>query len=220
MLEQTLKILTREFGKACYETLIMLSISTVLSVILGTLLGFMLYLTASKIFYRRVLLNGVLGTLVNFVRSIPFIILIVFSLPLTFFITGTKIGPIAAAVPLTMCATAFLARIVEGDLKDVDPGVIEAALATGASNGLIIRRVLIVEAAPALIRGITITFISLIGFSAMAGMVGGGGIGNLAIQYGYYRYETGVMLVTIIVLVTLVQLSQYLGDFVAKKLTH
>ncbi len=220
MLEQTLKILTREFGKACYETLIMLSISTVLSVILGTLLGFMLYLTASKIFYRRVLLNGVLGTLVNFVRSIPFIILIVFSLPLTFFITGTKIGPIAAAVPLTMCATAFLARIVEGALKDVDPGVIEAALATGASNGLIIRRVLIVEAAPALIRGITITFISLIGFSAMAGMVGGGGIGNLAIQYGYYRYETGVMLVTIIVLVTLVQLSQYLGDFVAKKLTH
>ena len=109
---------------------------------------------------------------------------------------------------------------IEISLKEVDSGVIEAALATGAKTSLIIRKVLLVEAAPGIARGITVTFISLIGFSAMAGMVGGGGIGNLAVQYGYYRYETGIMIFTIVVLVFIVQLAQYIGDYVAKKLTH
>lgn len=144
----------------------------------------------------------------------------VFTLPFTFFLVGSKIGPIAASVPMTIWATVFLARLIEGALQEVDPGVIEAALATGASSKLIIRKVLLVESAPAIARGITVVFIALIGASAMAGMVGGGGIGNLAVQYGYYRYETGVMLFTIVILVLIVQLSQYIGDFVARKLTH
>ena len=105
-------------------------------------------------------------------------------------------------------------------LKEVDKGVIEAALATGANTSLIIRKVLLVEAAPGIVRGVTVTFISLIGFSAMAGMVGGGGIGNLAVQYGYYRYETGIMIFTIVILVIIVQLAQFIGDFIAKKLSH
>ena len=144
----------------------------------------------------------------------------VFSLPLTFILVGTKIGPIAASVPLSIAAIVFFARLVESALKEVDAGVIEAAIATGASHFLIIKNVLLVEAAPAIVRGITITFINLIGCSAMAGMVGGGGIGNLAIQYGYYRYETGVMIFTIVVLVVIVQLAQLTGDRIAKLLTH
>lgn len=220
MLASTLEILSRELSKALYETALMMLISTLISISVGLVMGLYLYLTSEDKFYKNAPVNVVIGTIVNIVRSIPFIILVVFSLPLTFLITGTKIGPIAASVPLSICATVFFARIVEGAFKDVDKGVIEAAFAQGASNFLIIKDVLLVEAAPAIVRGITITFISLIGFSAMAGMVGGGGIGNLAIQYGYYRYETGVMLFTIIALVAIVQIAQLIGDFIAKKLTH
>lgn len=220
MLEETLEILRNELTKAIYETAVMLGISFVFSLIVGVTLGFVLYLTANPFFFRKPFINHLAAGVVNFIRSIPFIILIVFTLPFTFLIVGTKIGPIAASVPLSITATVFLARLVEMGLKEVDSGVIEAALATGASNGLIIRHVLLVEAAPAIIRGITVTFISLIGFSAMAGMVGGGGIGNLAVQYGYYRYETGVMIFTIIFLVLVVQFAQWVGDKVARKLTH
>lgn len=219
-ISSTLTILSNELGKAIYETCIMMAISFAISLVLGTVLGFILYLTSSNAFYNKPLINKCVGATVNFVRSIPFIILVVFTLPLTFFLVGTKIGPIAASVPLAITATVFLARLVEIALAEIDPGVIEAALACGASNSLIIRKVLLVEAAPAILRGITVTFISLIGFSAMAGMVGGGGIGNLAVQYGYYRYETGIMIFTIVFLVILVQLVQLLGDYLAKKFSH
>lgn len=219
-ISSTLTILSNELGKAIYETCIMMAISFAISLVLGTILGFILYLTSSNAFYNKPLINKCVGATVNFVRSIPFIILVVFTLPLTFFLVGTKIGPIAASVPLAITATVFLARLVEIALAEIDPGVIEAALACGASNSLIIRKVLLVEAAPAILRGITVTFISLIGFSAMAGMVGGGGIGNLAVQYGYYRYETGIMIFTIVFLVILVQLVQHLGDYLAKKFSH
>ena len=220
MLSETLRILHNELGKAVYETVVMMGISFVLSSVLGIVLGFVLYLTQSQAFFKNRFFNAVSADIVNILRSVPFIILVVFTLPFTFWLVGSKIGPVAASVPMTIWATVFLARLIEGALKEVDPGVIEAALATGASPSLIIRKVLLVEAAPSIARGITVVFISLIGASAMAGMVGGGGIGNLAVQYGYYRYETGVMLFTIIILVLIVQFSQYLGDWVAKKLTH
>lgn len=212
MIESTLTILERELWKATYETAIMLGISLLLGLVFGLACGLLLYLSGQENFLASRKLNAVLGYTVNIVRSIPFIILVVFTLPLTFALTGTKIGPVAAAVPLSICAIAFYARLVEGSLKEVDAGVIEAALASGASKTLIVKEVLLKEAAPGLIRGFTVTFISLIGFSAMSGMVGGGGIGNIAIQYGYYRYETGVMLFTIVVLVLFVQLVQWLGD--------
>ncbi|WP_295351589.1 methionine ABC transporter permease [uncultured Succinivibrio sp.] len=199
----------------------MIGISFSLSLIFGLTLGFILYLTSGKTFFEKTIsLNKTVSAFINIIRSIPFIILVVFSLPLTFILVGTKIGPIAASVPLSIAAIVFFARLVESALKEVDAGVIEAAIATGASHFLIIKNVLLVEAAPAIVRGITITFINLIGCSAMAGMVGGGGIGNLAIQYGYYRYETGVMIFTIVVLVVIVQLAQLTGDRIAKLLTH
>ena len=220
ILDSTLTILKNELWKAIYETAIMLGISFVLSLIFGSIFGFLLYLTSNKAFFQKPVLNKVVAGIINFIRSIPFIILVVFTLPFTFLLVGTKIGPVAASVPLCITATVFLARLVEISLKEVDKGVIEAALATGANTSLIIRKVLLVEAAPGIVRGVTVTFISLIGFSAMAGMVGGGGIGNLAVQYGYYRYETGIMIFTIVILVIIVQLAQFIGDFIAKKLSH
>ncbi|WP_406018439.1 methionine ABC transporter permease [Succinivibrio sp.] len=216
-----MNILQNEFVKSIYETALMIGISFSLSLIFGLTLGFILYLTSGKTFFEKTIsLNKTVSAFINIIRSIPFIILVVFSLPLTFILVGTKIGPIAASVPLSIAAIVFFARLVESALKEVDAGVIEAAIATGASHFLIIKNVLLVEAAPAIVRGITITFINLIGCSAMAGMVGGGGIGNLAIQYGYYRYETGVMIFTIVVLVVIVQLAQLTGDRIAKLLTH
>lgn len=221
LLESTINILQNEFLKSIYETALMIGISFSLSLIFGLALGFVLYLTSGKTFFEKTIsLNKTVSAFINIIRSIPFIILVVFSLPLTFVLVGTKIGPIAASVPLSIAAIVFFARLVESALKEVDAGIIEAAIATGASHSLIIRNVLLVEAAPAIVRGITITFINLIGCSAMAGMVGGGGIGNLAIQYGYYRYETGVMIFTIVVLVVIVQLAQLTGDRIAKLLTH
>ncbi len=220
LISSTVTILQNELYKAIYETLIMLAISFSLSLTCGTVLGFVLYLTTNGHSVKSKIVNKVTSALVNFIRSIPFIILVVFTLPFTFFLVGTKIGPIAASVPLAITATVFLARLVEIALAEVDKGVLEAAYACGASESLIIRRVLLVEAAPAILRGITVTFISLIGFSAMAGMVGGGGIGNLAVQYGYYRYETGIMIFTIVFLVIIVQIAQHVGDFLAKKLSH
>ena len=220
VIQSTLTILQHELLKSICETAIMLAISFSFSLVFGLIFGFLLYLTSNKAFFEKPILNKVIASVINFIRSIPFIILVVFTLPFTFLLVGTKIGPVAASVPLCITATVFLARLVEISLKEVDKGVIEAALATGANTSLIIRKVLLVEAAPGIVRGVTLTFISLIGFSAMAGMVGGGGIGNLAVQYGYYRYETGIMIFTIVILVIIVQLAQFIGDFIAKKLSH
>ena len=220
IIQSTITILQHELLKSINETAIMLAISFSFSLVFGLIFGFLLYLTSNKAFFEKPILNKVIAAVINFIRSIPFIILVVFTLPFTFLLVGTKIGPVAASVPLCITATVFLARLVEISLKEVDKGVIEAALATGANTSLIIRKVLLVEAAPGIVRGVTVTFISLIGFSAMAGMVGGGGIGNLAVQYGYYRYETGIMIFTIVILVIIVQLAQFIGDFIAKKLSH
>jgi D-methionine transport system permease protein len=161
--------------------------------------------------------NQSVGAIVNAARSLPFIILLVVVIPLTRLITGTTIGATAAIVPLSLSAIPFFARVAETALREVDPGLIEAAQAMGCAPWQIILKVLIPEALPSLILGVTITIISLIGYSAMAGAIGGGGLGDLAIRYGYQRFETGVMIATVILLIVLVQGIQTLGNAAARQ---
>ena len=211
-MDSTLEILKSELGKAVIDSLNMIGIAIVLSIVVGGLLGLLLYLTSSELFFKNKFINNVTGIIINIVRSLPFVILLVLLIPFTKQLVGTSIGPKAAAVPLTIASIAFFARISEGAFNEIDKGILEAAIASGAKLKLILTDVLIVEALPSLIRGITVTLVSLIGFSAMAGIVGGGGIGDLAIRYGYYRYETGVMIATVILLVLVVQVIQFVGD--------
>ncbi|AOY75920.1 methionine ABC transporter permease [Clostridium formicaceticum] len=208
--------LVSNLTKAMGETFEMVGISLFAAIILGVPLGLFIYITSQGLFFESKTLNFVGGILVNVIRSVPFVILLVLLLPLTKLITGTTIGAKAASVPLSVAAVAFYARLVEASFREVDRGVIEAAIAIGAKPFMIIRHVLLTEALPSLINGVTVTAISLIGYSAMAGIVGGGGIGDLAIRFGYYRYETDVMLVTVVVLVVLVQVLQFLGDHFSK----
>ncbi|MBG0750364.1 MULTISPECIES: methionine ABC transporter permease [Pectobacterium] len=199
------------------ETLQMVGISTLLAVIGGLPLGLLIYVTDRNLFWqnRAVYLFGTV--LVNIIRSIPFVILLVLLLPLTQFLLGNTIGPVAAAVPMSVAAIAFYARLVDSALREIDPGIVEAAEAFGASPMRIIGTVLLPEAKAGLLRGLTITLVSLIGYSAMAGIVGGGGVGDLAIRFGYYRYETEVMVITVVALVILVQVVQTLGDWLSKR---
>ena len=217
-MNETLEIIQSEFAQASFETFEMVLISMIAAAILGTILGLVLHLASNPIFYKNRVVNGITGTIINVIRSLPFIILIIVLQPLARLVVGTSIGPIAASVSLAIAAIAFYARLVEGAFSEVDKGVIEAAVATGASMPLIIRKVLFVEATPALVRAVT--FVSVIGYSAMAGAVGGGGIGNLAIMYGYNRYQTGVLLVTVVALVIIVQVGQWIGDKIVLKLTR
>lgn len=219
-MDSTIDILKSELGQAVLDSGKMIGTSMIISLIIGGALGLLLYLTSSKLFFKNKLINSIAGFVINIIRSLPFIILLVLLLPLTKIIVGSNIGPEAATVPITIAAIAFFARLSEGAFSEVDNGVIEAAISSGASLHLILSDVLIVEAFPSLIRGITVNLVSLIGFSAMAGIVGGGGIGDLAIRYGYYRYETGVMIVTVLILLILVQSIQIFGDMLAKKFSR
>ncbi|MBU5460371.1 methionine ABC transporter permease [Anaerostipes sp. MSJ-23] len=219
-MNETIEIIRSEFAQASFETFEMVLISMVAAAVVGTILGLVLHLTSNPMFYKNRIVNGIAGTIVNIIRSMPFIILIIVLIPFSRIIVGTSIGAIAASVSLSIASIAFFARLVEGAFSEVDKGVVEAAIATGASIPLIIRKVLFVEAMPALIRALTVTFVSIIGYSAMAGAVGGGGIGNLAIMYGYNRYETGVLLFTVIVLIIIVQLGQWIGDKIALAVTR
>lgn len=216
MLESLIELLP-DLQKAFIETLQMMSISLLVSIVIGLPLGILLFVTDKGLFLENPLIKSVLGFIVNFVRSIPFIILIVALLPITKLITGTIIGPIAASVSLSVAGIPFFARIVETALRDIDKGVIEAAIAVGASPWMIIKDVLVPEAKPSIIQGITITAISLLAFSAMAGFVGGGGVGDLAIRFGYYRYDTTVMITTVVLLICMVQIIQLVGDIVSRK---
>lgn len=207
-----------EIQVAFYQTLIMIGISLGVALMIGLPLGILLFITDRGLFWENRPVNSVIGFVVNIVRSIPFIILLVALIPLTQLITGTTIGPVAASVSLSVAAIPFFARIVETALRDIDKGVIEAAIAVGATPWMIIKDVLLPEAKASLIQGITLTVISLIAYSAMAGVVGGGGIGDLAIRFGYYRYDNTIMIVTVVILIVLVQLIQQAGDFTAKKL--
>jgi len=219
-MDSTIDILKSELGQAVLDSGKMIGTAMIISLIIGGALGLLLYLTSSKLFFKNKLINSIAGFVINIIRSLPFIILLVLLLPLTKIIVGSNIGPEAATVPITIAAIAFFARLSEGAFSEVDNGVIEAAISSGASLHLILSDVLIVEAFPSLIRGITVNLVSLIGFSAMAGIVGGGGIGDLAIRYGYYRYETGVMIVTVLILVILVQSIQFIGDALATKFSR
>lgn len=202
---------------AFHETFLMVGIATLVAIIGGLPLGFLLFVTDRRLFWENRVINLISEFLVNVIRSVPFVILLVLLLPLTQFLLNTTIGPQAAAVPLSIAAIAFYARLVDGALREVDAGIIEAAEAFGASPLRIIATVLLPEAMSGLLRGLTVTVISLVGYSAMAGIVGGGGIGDLAIRFGYYRYETNVMIVTVVALVVLVQVIQILGDRLARQ---
>lgn len=205
-----------ELNAAFFETLIMVGIALLFALLIGLPLGVILFITDRGLFLENKWVKQAVGIIINLIRSVPFIILLVFLLPVTSLLLGTTIGPLAASVSLSVAAIPFYARIVESAAREIEKGVIEAAVAAGASPWLIIRHIVLPEAKPGLITGLTITAISLIGYSAMAGTIGGGGIGDLAIRYGYYRYDDTVMFTTVILLIVIVQLVQYMGDFIAK----
>ncbi|SMG56954.1 methionine ABC transporter permease [Paenibacillus aquistagni] len=209
-----------EVSKASTETLSMLGFSVLFTLLLGLPLGIFLYLTSrSKAVWVQIIHN-VLSVVVNILRSVPFIILMIAIIPLTKTLVGTSIGIKGTIPALVLAAAPFFARLVETSLREVDRGVIEAAQAMGASTWQIVRKVLLPEAMPGLIAGLTITAVTLVSYTAMSGFVGGGGLGDLAIRYGYLRYEATVMVVAIIVLVLMVQALQWIGDAFVKRYTR
>lgn len=217
MISQNISELLVNLKTAFLETFLMCGTSIALAIVIGVPLGLFVFITREGLFWDNKILNLVGNILINIIRSTPFVILLVLLIPFTQLVVGSTIGPLAASVPLSVVSIAFYARLVENSLCEVDKGVVEAAIASGASTTMIIKEVLLAEALPGLLRGLTVTVISLIGYSAMAGIVGGGGVGDLAIRFGYYRYETDVMVITVVLLIVLVQGLQSLGDYAAKK---
>lgn len=205
---------------ATWETIYMVLISGSLAALLGGAIGIILYLTAPKRMFANMAVHQSLGLIVNITRSIPYIIFMIALIPITRYIVGTSIGTLAAMVPLTLAAAPFYARIAESAFNEVSPGLVEAVDSMGANASQLIRHVLLPEAMPSLIRGLTITLIALVGYSAMAGIVGGGGLGSLAYNYGYQRFDAAIMLYTTGILVIMVQLLQWLGDWLANKLSR
>lgn len=203
--------------KGSLETLYMVLVSMIVSYIVGIPLGVLLFVTDKNGICRCKPVNVILGILVNLTRSVPFIILLIAILPFTRWIIGTTIGINATVVPLIAAAIPFIARMVESSLKEVDQGVIEAAQAMGSNPFQIIVKVLLPEAKPSLMVGCTIAFATILGYSAMAGFTGGGGLGAIAINYGYYRYKVNIMWATVFVLVVIVQVFQELGMFIVNK---
>lgn len=212
MSEQVIKLLII----GTLDTLQMTVISTIMAMIIGIPLGVVLVVTSKGHILENAVLNKILGAIVNATRSIPFIILMVAIIPFTRMVVGTSIGTTAACVPLTLAAIPFLARLVETSIKDIQFGVIEAAQSMGASPFQIIRKVLLPEALPTIIDNVTVLIVNLIGYSAMAGAIGGGGLGDIAIRYGYQRFQGDIMLATIIILIIMVQVIQMIGDGLSK----
>lgn len=208
------------FAGSLWETLLMVGISGVAGTVIGLPLGVLLRLTDRGGVLQNAGVSRVVGAVVNAVRSTPFIILLVAIIPLTRLLTGSSIGTAAAVVPLTVAAAPFIARLVETALREVDPGLVEAAQAMGASTSQIVFKVLLPEALPGIVAGFTITLVSLTGYSAMAGAIGGGGLGDLGIRYGYQRFLPEVMLAVVVVLVAFVQAVQSLGDWAVRRLSH
>jgi D-methionine transport system permease protein len=208
------------FVTSFWETLVMVGISGVVGALLGIPLGVALRLTDRGGVLENAPFNHTVGTLVNAVRSTPFIILLVAIIPFTRLITGSSIGTAAAVVPLTIAAAPFIARLVETALREVDGGLVEAAQAMGASTWQIVFKVLLPEAVPGIVAGFTITLVSLTGYSAMAGAIGGGGLGDLGIRYGYQRFLPEVMLAVVLLLIVFVQAVQSLGDWLVRRLSH
>ncbi len=204
--------------KSFFETCYMVIVSTIMATVIGIPLGVILTVTRKDHILPNPAVNSILGATVNATRSTPFIILMVAIIPLTRIIVGSSIGTTAAIVPLTISAAPFIARIIESSLLEINPGVIEAAQAMGASPMQIISKVLLPEALHSIVLGVTLAIISLIGYSAMAGALGGGGLGDLAIRYGYQRFQLDVMITTVIILIIMVQAMQSLGNWMSKKL--
>ena len=200
------------------ETFYMVIVSTIIAYIIGIPLGVIVFITDTNGICRNRVVNVITGFIINVVRSIPFLILLVAILPFTRLVVGTTIGSNATIGPLVVAAAPFVARMVESSLKEVDPGVIEASKAFGASTWQIITKVLLPEAKPSLLVGGTIAFATILGYSAMAGFVGGGGLGAIAVNYGYYRYQSDVMLITVALLIIIVQVFQEVGIRVVNKI--
>lgn len=207
-----------ELGAETLETLYMVGMSTFFSLVLGLALAVLMIFTGPHGLHPRPRVYGILDAIVNLGRSFPFIILLIAILPFTRLIVGTTIGSTAAIVPLTIAAAPFVARIVEANFLEVDSGVIEAARSFGAGNGQIVFKVLFPEALPSIVLNVAVVAITLLGYSAMAGTVGGGGLGDLAIKYGYNRFQVDVMVYSVVVLVIIVQIIQSIGNFTYKKL--
>ncbi|PZW47080.1 D-methionine transport system permease protein [Humitalea rosea] len=206
--------------EALWETALMVGISAAIAVVIGLPIALLLHVTAREGLSPRVWINRPLGLLVNAARSTPFIILMVAIIPFTRLVAGTSIGTAAAIVPLALAATAFLARLFENALHEVDKGVIEAARAMGATRLQIVTKVLVPEALPGLIAATTVSLVSLVGFSAMAGAVGGGGLGDLGIRFGYQRFMPEVMASVVLILILLVQGLQSFGDWLVRRVSH
>lgn len=220
MFENFSEMMLELFVTSLWETVIMVGASGVIGALVGIPLGVFLRLTDKGGILQNAPLNGVVGGIVNAVRSTPFIILLVAIIPFTRLVTGTSIGTWAAVVPLTLAAAPFIARLVETALREVDAGLVEAAQSMGASTWQIVWKVLLPEALPGIVAGLTISFVSLTGYSAMAGAVGGGGLGDLGIRYGYQRFLPDVMLAVVLILIVFVQAIQSLGDWVVRRMSH
>ncbi len=203
------------------QTLQMVFFSTIFSILLGLPLGILLCVTRPEEhggIMPRPVLNSVLDKIVNVLRSFPFIILMIILFPLSRLLVGTTIGTTATIVPLSIAAAPFAARVIETSLKEVDTGVVQAARSMGSTNGQIIFKVMIPEAMPSLVSGVTLTIINLVGYSAMAGAIGGGGLGDLAIRYGYQRTRTDVMIVAVVIILVLVELIQFIGNKISAQI--
>jgi len=220
MLDNFTPAMLELFASSLWETLVMVAVSGVVGSLIGIPMGVWLRLSDEGGVLQNKGVNRVLGGIVNAVRSTPFIILLVAIIPLTRFVTGSSIGTAAAIVPLTIAAAPFIARLVETSLREVDQGLIEAAQAMGATTRQIVFKVLLPEALPGIVAGFTITLVSLTGYSAMAGAIGGGGLGDLGIRYGYQRFLPEIMLAVVLVLIVFVQALQSLGDWAVRRLSH
>ncbi|MEK0084463.1 methionine ABC transporter permease [Benzoatithermus flavus] len=212
--------LTSLLAAATLETLYMVAVAVVLGTIMGLPLGVLLATTGRGEMLESPAFQRIAGAIVNIGRSLPFIILVVAIIPFTRLLVGTTIGTTAAIVPLTLGIVPFIARVVEGAVREVDPGLIEAARAMGARPWQVVTKVLLPEALPGLIHGLTLTIVTLIGYSAMVGAVGGGGLGDLGIRYGYQRFRPEVMLAVVVLLVVMVQLVQAAGDHLARRVNR
>jgi D-methionine transport system permease protein len=209
-----------EMGHACIDTLLMLGGSLALTVAIGLPLGVLLYLTSKGQLRAMPKLYGITALVVNILRSIPFIILMIVLMPVTYFLVGTKLGIRGAIPPLVIGAAPFFARLVETSLREVQQGVIEASQAMGASTWQIVRHVLLPEARAGIVSGITVTAIALVAYTAMGGAIGAGGLGDLAYRYGYLSYKSDYMVVTVVLLIVLVQILQMIGDRLVARLTR
>ena len=213
---KTMELLANGLGETVYMTLV----STALGYLIGLPIGILLTVTDKEGIHPNAVIYRILDVIINIMRSTPFLILLILLIPFTRFLVGKSYGTTATIVPLVVSAAPYIARMVESSLKEVDAGVIEAARSMGASNLTIVFRVLLVEAKTSLITGATITLGTILGYSAMAGTVAGGGLGDIAIQYGYYRWKTDIMLITVALLVILFQIFQMIGMKLASALDH